>query len=797
MPKIFYNIKLVILTVLLCCYSFSLAIAQSSTTNTNSIKGAITDSINQQPLAYVTVVVQESVTTKTIKSTLTNDSGFFEITGLPENQYKLILSYVGYKTKTIALPAFTSPTINLGTISLASTATLLDEIQVITQKPLVEQDAEKLIYNVDADPESAILNTLDMFRKIPLLTVDADDNLLLNGSNSYQILVNGKRSSLFSGNLQDILKGLPANSIKKVEVITNPPARYEAAGVGGIINIVTYRKSISGYNGSVNLGANSPEGYNGGSYVTANAGKVNFSGRINSSTNTSPARKYFFFREDIMQQNRLEQTGESSSKSRFNSLSGEISYDLNSLDNITGSFGLNGGKGSNNYEQHVEQLNTLGEVTEAYKNLNSGDYKTNGNDLSLSYQHSSRKNDQQLLSFSFNRISSDNKSTSDFALQPIFNYTGRVSTTNNQDKSRQYTLQADYIQPVGKQILELGLKSLLDKNSSNYFYKTQDPETGEFLLDSSQSNNFNYNQDIHAAYVSLTIKMGNWGLRSGARAEQTRLDADFRSSGTEVKQNYLNLFPSATLSYLLKGTSTIKLSYNQRIERPGLYYLDPYVDLTDPLNISFGNPTLDPATSHTVQLEFDTFFKGTSINTNIYHNFTNNSIQQFTVLGTDSVARTTYGNLGQNRNYGLTLNGNTTLFKKLNISINSGSNYVSYTSQLEGKPQNNEGFTYHIQGSTSYRFGKGWRASGNLGYNSPNILLQGKTGGYTWSSLSVNKDFLKDNKASINLAVRSPFRKTRSSSTKVINPNFYQVRESNTEIRQFSLSFNYRFGKLK
>lgn len=791
------TIKLLIFITTLSSLFIPLTFAQSLINIHLDIKGIVVDSTNQTALSYVTVIVQEKRNLQATKHTLTSDAGTFKINDLAYKEYQLKLSYVGYKTKTITLPPFTSPDIDLGTIALAPMVTELEEVQILTLKPLVEQNGDRITYNIELDPQSNVLNTLDMFRKVPFLTVDGDDNLRLNGNESFRILVNGKRSALFTGNVQDVLKGLPASAIRKVEVSTNPPARYEAEGVGGIINIITKREGISGYNGSVNAGANSPEGYNAGSYITANAGKFNIAGRINNSSNVSPANSSFFYREDLIRETRLEQTGESNSKNRSQSINGEISYDLSSRNNITASYSLNRSRGSNNYKQQVQFLGASKEIMEEYQNLNSGEHKANGQDFNVTYQRSFKKNEAQLLSASFSLVKSNNNGNAAFTLAPVYNYTGRESTSNISDKTEQYDLQADYIQPIGKQTLEMGIKSVFEANSSNYTYKTRHPETGIFLPDSNLSNVFDYRQDIHAAYISLSLKKGKWHLRSGARVEGTQLNANFISSGTGTNKQYLNLFPTVSLSHMLKGTSTLRASYNQRIDRPGLYYLDPYTDLTDPFNISSGNPELSPATTHTVQLEFDTFFKVTSINAGVSHSFTNNSIQQFTTLGSDSVARTTFGNVGQNRNYGLTLSCNTTLFRKLNLSLNSGTNYIAFTSQIEGNMQNTEGFTYYAQGNISYRFGKSWRTSGNLGYNSPNILLQGKAGGYTWSSLAVNKEFLKNNKASINLAVRSPFQKKRQSTTEVTNPGFYQLRESHTEIRQFTLSFNYRFGKLR
>jgi outer membrane receptor protein involved in Fe transport len=783
------------ITALLCCCSISTGFSQAAFP-VHIIKGTVTDSANQAALGYVTVALQETQVSQSAKNTLTREDGSFTIKGLPPKQYWLTFSYVGYKTKTIYLPYFTSATLHLGTITLAPTTAPLAEVQVLTQKQLVEHDLDKITYHVEDDPESNLLNTLDMLRKVPLLTVDADDNLQLNGNGHYQILVNGKRSSLLAGNPGEVLRGLPASAVKKVEVVTNPGARYEAAGATGIINIVTHQKSLSGYNGSLNLGAKSPAGYVAGGYLRAATGKFGFSGRYTTTTTTSPANRSNLLREDQARQNRLLQTGESSGNNQSQSLGSELSYEPNPQALITARYNRNRSHSAHDFEQQAQQLNTRGEITEAYRNLNQGKNQGRGQDLGLDYQRSFRRNDQQQLSLSFNLICSANKSTADFVLQPLLHYTGRESTTSNEDDAREYSAQADYVQPIGKQTLELGLKSIFQENRSDYFYKNRDSGTGALVPDPSQSNNFDYRQAIQAAYVSFSWRKGNWGLKSGLRLEETRLNARFRSSGTQATPEYRNLFPHFALSRQLKGSSTVKLSYSQGIERPGLFYLNPYADRTDPLNISYGNPDLGPATTHVFNLEYNTFVQGFSANAGVFHNFTTNTIQDFTTLGADSVARTTYGNLGRSQNYGFSVSGNATPFRKLSLNLNSSTQYVAFTSALEGRPQRNAGFTYNLRGSAGYRFGKNWRASGNLTYNSANVLLQGRTGGYTWSSLTLNKEFWKNKKASVSLSVRSPFQKNRRTVSEVYGSAFYQRRDSYAVVRQYSLSFTYRFRKL-
>jgi outer membrane receptor protein involved in Fe transport len=289
--------------------------------------------------------------------------------------------------------------------------------------------------------------------------------------------------------------------------------------------------------------------------------------------------------------------------------------------------------------------------------------------------------------------------------------------------------------------------------------------------------------------------MGKWGLKMGGRLEQAKVYAHFISSGTMAIQHYLNFIPNITLSRQLKGISMISASYTQRIERPNLQYLDPYVDLTDPWNISYGNPKIQPALANVFDMSYNVYIKKTSVNINVFHQFTNNSIQQFTTLAADTISRTTYGNIGKNQNSSFSVSGNTTLFKKLGITLNSTANYVQYTSNINGKPQSNDGLTYHISGSANLRL-KSWRLGSKMSYNAPTIFLQGRSAGYISNSITINKYFFKNNKANIALSTSSPFSQYRHSFTEISDPTFYQLRKRSTVIRRFNISFSYRFSKL-
>jgi outer membrane receptor protein involved in Fe transport len=722
--------------------------------------------------------------------------GSFELNLSPGKSYQLLLTHLGYQSKTINLPPCATPTLNLGTIALMPTATQLTEIQVVAQKPLIEQDIDKISYNVEADPESSTLTALEMLRKVPQLSVDANDNLQLNGKRDYQVLINGKPSSLVAQNPSEVFSNMPASMIKRIEVVTTPPSRYDAQGVGGVLNIITHQKSLKGYNGSVNASASNPKGLSYGGHTNAKLGVFNLSANGGGQERASPTSYRRTFREDYIRQNRLEQANTSRNSSHSQHLSGEAGFEPNAQHQMSVSYGLNRGQSDNASVQQAKVRGSAGELKQAYQNLNAGHNAQAGYDLGLNYQHSFKKHEAQLLTVAYKASTNVSRNSTDFSVLPLLNYQGQVSNTHNDDRTSEQTLQLDYVQPIKNQTLELGLKTSSQRNGSDYFYQTRDSLTDAFVLDPRLSNTFRYEQAIHAAYASLILKKHKWRLQAGSRLEITRLDADFRTSGTLARQHYANLVPSLTVARQLKEASTLNASYTQRLQRPDLSLLNPYVDLTDPQNISYGNPGLQPTTTHVVSLGFNTLVKTTSLNVSLAHDFTASAIQQFTTLGDDSVARTTWVNGGWNQRTALALSGNTTLFGKLTLGANSTLAHVGFSSTLGGRLHTNQGYALQASANASYRLGKTWRTSGNVGYTSPGILLQGRGAVTVWNTMTVNKDLLKNNKARLSLSVSSPFQHYRRTASELTDATFTQRQQARVVLRRFTVGFTYRFSKI-
>ncbi|HJP64549.1 MAG TPA: carboxypeptidase regulatory-like domain-containing protein, partial [Mucilaginibacter sp.] len=242
-------------TILFSCLLINFTVAQTAVHPTLTIKGTVVDSSSKAPVSFVTVTLQDAATKQAIKSGLTQDNGSFSLTVPEGKKYQVTFVFIGYATKTVQLSG-TGKEINVGKVTLFATSKQLQDVSITAVKPLVKQEIDRISYDVQADPETKTQNVLDMLRKVPLVTVDASDNIQLKGSGNYKILINGKPSSLVAHNPSDVFKSMPASSIQKIEVITTPPAKYDAEGLTGIINIITNKKVDQGYNGNINLREN-------------------------------------------------------------------------------------------------------------------------------------------------------------------------------------------------------------------------------------------------------------------------------------------------------------------------------------------------------------------------------------------------------------------------------------------------------------------------------------------------------------------------------------------------------------
>lgn len=764
------------------------------------VKGQLFGEEDNEFLPYATITVSKDANiASTVKKLPTDAKGFFK-TELSEGNYFLAFQYVGKSTlvKEVTVPKGEKE-MDLGKIVVTESFTDLDEVSVVAQAPLVKVEIDKLTYNLKDDPESATSSVLDMLRKVPLITVDADDNVQLKGGSNFKIYLNGKPSNMLATNPSEVLKSMPANSIKDVEVITDPGAKYDAEGVGGIINIVTDKRVDDGYVGSVGAGVDSRGGYNGNAYLTTKYGKFGFTGNVNYFTRISPESESTFERRDFSMQPEtiLRQDGLSSYDGDGVMLSGLISYEIDTLNLI--SLSLNGyrGNGTSNTNTNVT---SKGRYIYDYDRISESTNERGSIDFSADYQRSFKKKGEFLtLSYRYgNNPNSSDGTTETLKVtgNPILRDEDYRMRNHNEADGNEHTGQIDYVNPLTKNhTIEAGLKYIYRDNSSegnNLYY---DLTTQDWMEDLRRKNDLQHDQYIASGYASYGFKKDKFGLKAGLRAEQTKQDVNFISQNDSIiKTDFFDLVPSLALSYQMSMTQTLRLGYNMRVYRPGIWHLNPYVDNIDPLNISYGNPDLDAEKNHNISLNYGSFSRKLNLNASINYSVTNNSITRYEFVE-DGISNTTYGNIGKSQSTGLNAYIRWAPTNDLNMFINGNVDYIDISS-TENVVLKNSGFSYRAFSGVTYTLPYDVRFSVNGGYFGSRIMLQSKMDPFFFMSFGLSKSFL-DKKLDVAIRGSNPFQKYMDHKNYTTGANFTQESLFRRPAQSISLNVTFRFGDLK
>ncbi|MDB4901713.1 MAG: TonB-dependent receptor, partial [Mucilaginibacter sp.] len=693
--------------------------------------------------------------------------------------------------------------VNVGKVFLSASSNALKEVSVTAVRPILKQEVDRITYDVQADPESKALTALDMMRKVPLLSVDANDNIKLKGSGHYKILINGKESALVAKDPSEVLKAMPADNVEKIEVITTPPAKYDSEGLSGIINIITKRNADQGYNASISGRYNSVFGP--GLYMHGNVKQGKLGVSMFAGTNHNNGFNATFGNtQTIFKGQSTTQTGYGSNNFKNYFGNAELSYEIDSLNLLTGSIELFHGNSDQNNDQFSSTLNYDRSIAQQDRQMFSSLSSFQGLDASINYQIGFKRNKDQLLTLSYKFSFSPNTQFNNDVFSERFNYYQSVQPNffqNNNAGERSHTIQIDYAEPFKKLTFEAGGKVILRNDYSNFQRSDLDSATNNYNLNPLYTNDFNYNQDVYSLYNSYQLKMNKWTAKGGLRLEHTSVDANFSSAGATVSQNYNNLIPSISIQRTFK-TSSISLGFTQRIQRPGIYQLNPFIDSSNPKFISTGNPNLRPELNNTFELNYSNF-SNNSFTAGLSYQFSNNSIQNVSGLKVDSIANnirntvtnTTYQNLGSNRTLGLNINTNFNITKKLSISLNGFVSKVWLRGTYNGQFYENSGITGNAFANAGYKFDSGYRIGIDAGFFSGNVNLQGKTSNFIYNSLVVTKEFLKK-KATISLVANCPESKYNNFTTTTTTPQYTQYSYNQNPYRTFAVRFSYKFGKL-
>ncbi|WP_212005366.1 outer membrane beta-barrel family protein [Chitinophaga sp. HK235] len=759
-----------------------------------SVTGQVIDSITGKPVEFATVVLMQAADRKAVAHTLADSQGGFNFGSVAFGSYQIGITMLGYTPR--MLDSFRVDaahlTHRLGIRYLSQTMRQLGGVTVTGKKPLIELEDEKLIYNVENDIEKDNSSASDIMRKIPLVTVDADGTIKLKGQTNYKVLLNGRATSMITRDPKEALKAYPASIIKKIEIITEPSAKYDAEGIGGIINIIT-QKQVIGYNGSLYSNYNTMGRFSGGASISARKKKVGITayagGNQNSTRLSSSISRESFIpgNEGLLLQNTETRNN---SHTLFGSL--ELTYDIDSSNSVTmfGNGSINKSvvrmPQDNFWYNSARQLSQTG----IYTSDNYSD--AHGTGFGLDYQHKFKQPGHE-LSFVLNRTTSSGNGHTDNGQH---NEPGTDSFYRNDNTTQNLmtAVQADYTLPLPHdQKLEAGFKGTFQYAENNATQTIRNSK-GDTVPNPERSNIFNTKLDILAFYLTYRFKIGSKiSVKPGTRLEQTYQTGDFISNNTKIKSNYLSLIPTINITWQMEPLSSLSLSYSRRLQRPSIHMLNPYVNDNDPNNIVHGNPNLKPSYANSFGLYYNKILEKFSLNTGIDYTFINNYIQSIiSVDTTKGITISTFDNVGRSNATGLSLSLRFALTKKWNININGRVLYADFNN---GSNLRSSGISGTVYTNTDYNFGHDFRADAYGYWYSSSPSLQGSSGSNIGYGFTLRKD-LFNKKLSLSLAADQPFRKQRPMVSETKDASFHRIFTSYFPANSYNISISWRFGKL-
>lgn len=813
------------ITIMLSMLSVAMAAgAQGGKATALTVSGTVADSLTHEGEPYATVRIMRTDTAGTVlKTVLTDAAGRFSMRLEERGEMMVSVSSMGHGTLTQRFTAADGVrTVPMDTLFLAAGGHELQQVVVKAQKPLVKADIDKIAYSIEDDPDAQTNTVLEMLRKVPMVTVDGEDNIKVNGKSSFKVYVNGRPNKMMSDNPKDVLKSLPANTVKRIEVITNPGPKYDAEGVGGIINIITTEgRGLEGYTVTTsadvfNLGGSA------GVFGTIKKGGLTVSARYNYA---------HISRDGIISGSTMKALGnlteassdvvtesENDVRVNFHSASMEASYEIDTLRLVSAEFSMWG----NN--QHFNTPNTLsatspltgaglysfGQTTRSatsYFSINGG----------VDYQRGFAGVKDRLLTVSY-RLSTT-PSTSDLTI----NYENMKTTSDWQDftdalrdqwtdgshGTTEHTAQADFTTPIARiHTLETGVKYIYRNNrSEDDRYERAVGSEEAFLPDADHSSHYRHRNDIMAAYAGYGLNVGRWSGRLGLRYEHTTQKVSYLlGRGSDFRKDFDDLVPSASIGYKLTDMQNLRLGYNMRIYRPSISYLNPYFNDKNPMAISQGNPDLVSEKTHSLNLTYSNFTQKVNMNLSAGYSFANNSIESFSEMVKDvtlvplglqnptgkNVMYTTYRNIGHTRSVDLSAYVNWNVTSALRVYANLSGSYTYYD---DGQGLRNDGWDMFTYGGAQLSLPKDWRFSLNIFYMTPPVSLQGKDGKWMDYGLNVSKSFMKK-RLTVSAFAQNPFKEYWRNSSFVETPTFRSDRWTMNVIQRYGVSVSFRIGEL-
>jgi outer membrane receptor protein involved in Fe transport len=755
-----------------------------------SISGIVMDKTLQKPLDQATVQAFKVKDSSLVSGTYSNSKGEFSISDISMGRYYVKIAFVGYNTAIVSGIRLTpeATDIKLETVQLDPGGQSTTEIQVTAEKNYFEAGMDKKVYNVEKDLTAQNGSALEALQNIPSVTVDIDGNVSLRGSGNLKIMINGKPSN-YSGSISTILEQIPANTIESIEIITNPSSKYDPEGTAGIINIVIKKETNLGYNLVLGLSAGTGDKYSGNFNYSIKKEKyilsVNYG--LRSMINTGFGNS---FRTTLNNSTTtyLEQNSEGRMKMLGNMAGLGFDYDFDKKNSISLSSSFHFPDRTRTDVSFYNNMNSAFNPIYSYSRNNIESETGHGWDANISYKKKFDKPKQELTAsvLSSGHIEDEDQ---DITQANSGSLPYREKNTTN-DRNYLWVLQSDYTHPFSEDSkMELGFKSSISRVNSDYNVEILDTVQNIWASIPALKDNFIYDSKVNAVYGTYGAKFGSFSFLAGLRLEYTFTKASQITQSAEYSKDYFSYFPSLYLTQNVTKTTDLQLSYTRRINRPNMRFIDPFVDRSDPLNLRYGNPELNPEYINSFELGFIKYFNTVALTSSVFYKRTTDVINRFTTLS-DSVTYTTFQNIGKANSYGVefVLTGDVLKWWILNA------NFSYFNTEVIGGDAelNNNSYSWSGRINSNMFIPDLFDVQLSYNYTGKNVTLQGYMNPTQSFDLALKKDFF-DKKLSLGFRISDIFNQQRFSNY-TEGTNFTQEMTRRRTSRNAFLTLTFRFG---
>ena len=785
------------------------------------LTGTVIDSETNQPLEYATIILQEVRNPDKITGGITDNKGKFTVEA-PAGQYNIKVEFISFKSYELKNQALRGDK-DMGVIKLALDVAQLDAVEVIAERTTVELRMDKKIYNVGQDMTVKGGSVTDVLDNVPSVSVDVEGNISLRGNENVRILINGKPSAL-SGLSPDALQQLPADAIEKIELITNPSARYDAEGTAGIINIILKKGKGLGVNGALSAFAGNPDNFGGSLNLNLRGEKINIFTNTSYRYSDSPGNSLFeqinYNQDGTIRNYQDEYRKNNRINDNFNTNLG-VEFIINESTSLTNSFVYRKRSGENNTNVNFFNFDANKLPTIQRNRFTLEDDSDESVQYSLNFEKRFNEHGHK-LTFDY-QYSTNNELEDSNITELILNDNNQLTperTINNENVNNQL-LQFDYVLPFGENKqsqFELGYRGNFNDFDTDFQFGTIEPN-GDFTLDNDFTNRLLFKENINALYTQFGTRFGKFNLMSGLRMEDTNIDIRLVNTNDINKKKYTNWFPSVFLGYEFSETEQFTVSYSKRLRRPWSRFINPFPSRTSNTNLFQGNPDLDPTFTDAYDIGYLKRWDKITLNTSAYYN-RSTGVFQFIALETGDFVEienpdtneivdvpimlrtpinlaveqrlgveftTTYT---PKRNWRFTWNIN--LF---NQKLDGDYTYINYQDEEIVQNFDSENFTWFSRLSSKIVLPYKIDFQANMMYQGPNRTAQSKSEGMLSANLAFSKDILKD-KGTLSLNVSDLFN-SRKRISETRTPTVFSYSEMQWRQRQVTLNFTYRFNKQK